>query len=112
MERVNIPYIRIPANATQADMDRAYEQGLMRKTALVHGAYYLGRCRNTKVARWNEERQLFFYVRYKFGARYIETIKHPEDNKQFDVFCVVAEGDPLPEELVPDYEFNEPIQHP
>jgi hypothetical protein len=57
------------------------------KKDLVHGAYYRGQCRNATVARWHAGDEQFYYWRYKFGW-FIETIKHPEDDADFDVFVV------------------------
>ena len=56
------------------------------KAALEDGAYYVGECRNATVARWCAAQQCFFYWRFKFGSRYVERIKAPEDEKRFDVF--------------------------
>lgn len=58
------------------------------KQDLVHGAYYEGRCRNATVARWNAERECFVHWRTKFGQRFIEEIRHPEDDQHYDVFVV------------------------
>lgn len=59
---------------------------LLTKDQLEDGAYYVGRCRNASVARWNAEEGQFYHWREKFGRVYIETIKHPIDEEQFDVF--------------------------
>jgi len=56
------------------------------KADLVHGEYYWGRCRNASIARWNGDEQQFYYWRTKFGHKYIETIKAPEDEQRYDVF--------------------------
>lgn len=56
------------------------------KTALKHGAYYRGTCRNAQVARWNDEEQRFYHWRTKFGDRFVETIRHREDEEHYDVF--------------------------
>lgn len=69
------------------------------KKDLVHGAYYRGRCRNATVARWNSDDEQFYHWRYKFGW-FVETIRHPEDEKDFDVF-VVEELIDEPEKLIP-----------
>lgn len=53
---------------------------------LEHGAYYLGRCRNASVARWNGKLGKFFYYRLKFGHLFIEEINAPEADTNFDVF--------------------------
>lgn len=63
------------------------------KADLVHGAYYQGRCRNATIARWNAETQRFVHWRYKFGW-FVDTICHPEDEQDFDVFVVEAPCEP------------------
>lgn len=72
------------------------------KAELVHGAYYVGRCRNATIARWNAETQQFYHWRTKFGMKFVETIKAPEDDQVFDVFiaeeiCFGAEEIPFQE---------------
>ncbi len=54
------------------------------KSALIPGEYYVGTCRNAKVARWDGN--IFHHWRTKWGSTFIETIKHPEDEEYFDVF--------------------------
>ena len=54
------------------------------KKALEVGEYYIGRCRNACVARWDGEK--FWHWREKWGAIFKETIKHREDDEVFDVF--------------------------
>jgi len=56
------------------------------KDELEDGAYYEGECRNASIARWNAKEQKFYHWRYKFGNEFIETIKAPEDEKNYDVF--------------------------
>ena len=58
----------------------------IRKTELVHGAYYRGQCRNATVARWNGEKQKFIHFRTKFGNVFLEEICCPEDDQVWDVF--------------------------
>lgn len=54
------------------------------KAALEKGAYYIGVCRNANVARWDGEK--FWHWRVKWGRRFLEEIRHREDDKTFDVF--------------------------
>jgi hypothetical protein len=72
----------------------------MKKSELIHGAYYNGNCRNASVARWDANRNLFVHWRTKFGERFLETILHPEDDDRHDVFEVesILEN---PEEVIP-----------
>lgn len=58
------------------------------KADLEHGAYYTGSCRNASVARWDGNKQCFVHWRSKFGDRFLEEIRHPEDDSVFDVFVV------------------------
>lgn len=58
----------------------------VRKSDLIDGEYYYGDCRNASCARWSSETQEFRYVRIKFGSRFDETIKHPEDDDGSDLF--------------------------
>ena len=76
------------------EYDELTHRPLLPKAALVHGRYYIGRCRNASVARWNASQHCFYHWREKFGRIYIEKIKHPDDEETFDVFRVLEE---LPE---------------
>ena len=58
------------------------------KKDLEHGAYYKGNCRNANEARWNADKNKFVHWRTKFNNTYLEEIRHPEDDKLFDVFVV------------------------
>jgi hypothetical protein len=69
------------------------------KEQLKDGAYYEGRCRNATVARWNATEQQFYHWRVKFATRFIETIRCPEDEKNFDVFVVDREIETPPQEI-------------
>ena len=96
----------LPANPTPEQLEAAYAQGLLRKTALVHGAYYRGRCRNATVARWNEPGQHFIHWRTKFTNRFLEAIRHPEDEKVFDVFLATEEIIPEEWDRIDDADFE------
>lgn len=65
------------------------------KKDLEHGAYYEGHCRNAHIARWNAERQVFFYLRSKGGHNFREEIRHPADEQgMWDTFKPVKKADP------------------
>ena len=89
--------IRVPAQATPEQLEAAYAQGLLRKETLEDGAYYEGFCRNASVARWNARLQCFLYIRTKFNERFVEEIRHPADERHYDVFAVTAKVDDPPE---------------
>ena len=59
---------------------------MIAKKDLIHGQYYKGHCRNAEVARWNENDNKFYHWRFKFGHTFLEEIKHPDDEKYYDVF--------------------------
>ena len=71
------------------------------KKDLVHGAYYQGTCRNASVARWNGEREVFVYWRYKFGEYFLDEVKHPEDDNIYDVFIVDKQIEEIPAKQIP-----------
>jgi hypothetical protein len=53
---------------------------------LEDGKYYLGSCRNSSVAMWDDVLKLFIYVRSKYGD-FLEGINHPElESEGLDVF--------------------------
>ena len=78
-------------NPQLPDYDESTGRKLLQKSELKDGAYYLGRCRNATIARWNATEQYFYHWREKFNAIFIETIKHPSDEDHFDVFRPVQE---------------------
>ena len=64
---------------------------MIEKHELKEGAYYLGTCRNTNIAKWfNNE---FIFINLEFGKPYIETIKYFGDVKEdnFDGFMPIRE---------------------
>jgi hypothetical protein len=71
--------------------DERTGRAILPKTALVDGAYYVGRCRNATIARWSATRNAFFHWRQKFDQIFVEEIQHPVDEECFDVFRVVCE---------------------
>jgi hypothetical protein len=73
---------------------------MLAKNQLEHGAYYVGECRNSRVARWNSEKQKFVYWRTKLGETFIEEIKHQEDETKWDSFAPKEKIDP-PRDLIP-----------
>lgn len=74
---------------------------LLDKAELKDGAYYVGRCRNATVARWNAKKQCFTHWRVKFNSVFLEDIKHPVDDDTFDVFRVIRELPGGPKFVIP-----------
>jgi len=71
---------------TKEELEKAYSEGMIKKSNLVNEAHYLGTCRNSYVAKWISKDNCFYYMRTKFGDTFIESIKHPEDDDRFDFF--------------------------
>jgi hypothetical protein len=79
VEEQRINNIRMNTAAEQFKYDKT-----IAKKDLVVGEYYLGDCRNAQIARWDGN--MFYHWRTKFGTKFIEAIKHPEDEQYYDVF--------------------------
>ena len=64
---------------------------MIEKISLVTGRYYLGTCRNTKIAMWDGNN--FIFINYNFNQPYIETINYFGDviNKDIDGFIPIDE---------------------
>ncbi len=67
------------------------EAGAIPKKDLIDGQVYIGNHRNTTVARWNEKKNKFDHMRYKFG--WIEDeCNHFEDDDGFALFVPIRLG--------------------
>jgi len=78
---------------TERTHDEITGRKLLPKSELVHGGYYLGRCRHAEIARWSGDEQCFYHWREFVDYVYIETILYPTDEtaQNWDVFDVVEE---------------------
>jgi len=63
--------------------------GAIPKDKLIKGKRYLGSCRNATKALWNGEE--FEYKRYKFGAYYMDSVNHFQDDDGYDLFVPIQE---------------------
>jgi hypothetical protein len=59
--------------------------GAIPKRDLVDGQYYLGEHRRARIGKWNAEKSVFEYWRYKFGFR-MDECNHFEDDDGFALF--------------------------
>jgi hypothetical protein len=66
---------------------------------LKDGVCYLGKCRNSKIARWNGEKNKFVYWRHKFKYVFEEEIEHFENDNGLDFF--------IPIQIVPNEQYDE-----
>lgn len=77
------------------------------KHLLEDGAYYVGKCRNASWARWNKDKDCFVHWRTKFKQRFLETIKHPDDDFTHDVFYPYYKELNVPDDiLIPEDRWN------
>jgi len=62
---------------------------MIKKINLVEGAYYIGTCRNTNIAKWHNGE--FIFINLEFNRPYIETIQYYGDvkNLSFDGFIPI-----------------------
>lgn len=63
--------------------------GAIPKNKLKHNEYYIGRCRNAKIAKWDGIKNKFTYIKEKFGCEFLEDINHFEDDDGFDLFVPI-----------------------
>ncbi|QOI72486.1 hypothetical protein pEaSNUABM50_00487 [Erwinia phage pEa_SNUABM_50] len=54
------------------------------KSELIVGRTYSGSCRNSDTAVWTGTQ--FTYEREKFGSTYNDSVNHPEDDDNYDLF--------------------------
>lgn len=64
---------------------------IIKKEFLFDKHYYAGICRNTKIAKWNEKDQVFYYRRYKLGRSFIEDIEYWQEGAYFDQFIPILD---------------------
>ena len=72
--------------ATKEEIEKAYSEGMIRKSDLVSGAHYLGTCRNSYVAKWSKADNCFYYMRNKFNDIFLDSCNHPSDDDGYDFF--------------------------
>ena len=85
-----------PPNPKRSNLDKdpdwepLYREGVLRKSQLKHGWFYIGQSRNATIARWNKTRNRFEHKRTKFTDVFTDYLDHPEDDQGFDCFLPVA----------------------
>jgi hypothetical protein len=85
-----------------------YDKGVIRGEDLKHGKYYIGKCRNAVIGRWDANKQVMWHMRYKFGF-YADNVNYLDNDNGFDLFVAIKEIDvnEVPEDAIVDIEeFN------
>lgn len=85
---------------TQDWFERAKAAGMISRKDLVDGKYYLSDCRNCSVGRWSAEKGLFEHMRTKFTMVYVDTLYHPENDDNHDLFVPFKEVEPTEDERI------------
>jgi hypothetical protein len=83
----------LPKPLTSYHVTKLVKAGAILKKDLIDGKRYYGNCRNTDNATWNKDKNVFTYVRYKFGSRFSEDLNHFEDDNGYDLFVPIKEID-------------------
>lgn len=63
------------------------------KDQLVDGAYYVGLCRNSNIARWSKKDDLFYHWRFKCGHWFVDSIDYWDVDGIFDGFIPLFQTD-------------------
>jgi hypothetical protein len=67
------------------------EAGAIPKEDLIDGQIYIGEHRRTTIAKWNQEKNHFDYMRYKWGW-FEDECNHFEDDDGFALFVPIKLG--------------------
>jgi len=84
-----------PVPSGDIDLQAYLDAGVIPKDDLESGAWYWGLCRNTTIAMWNADNQVFWHVRVKFNKYFAESIRHLCDADPFhDAFLPLEKAMP------------------
>ena len=78
-----------------------YDKGVIRGKDLKDGQYYLGKCRNAYIGKWNGEKKVMEHMRYKFGY-YKDDVNYLDNDNGYDLFLAIKEIDEkdVPEDCI------------
>jgi len=89
-----------PIKITKEWLEEKYKKKMLVPVCeLENLVCYVGNCRNSELAIWDAEENSFFYLRYKFGDRFIEQIETVESNSPYDVFLPHYKADENDQEV-------------
>jgi hypothetical protein len=69
------------------------DAGAIQKKDLIDGQVYIGEHRRCQLAKWNKEKNVFEYWRYKFGTTFIDRCNHFQDDDGFALFVPIKLGE-------------------
>jgi len=87
----DVPALPIPL--TGYHVEKLSAAGAILKRDLKDGKRYYGKCRNADNAVWHAGKNVFTYLRHKFGGSFDEDINHFEDDNGHDLFVPIKEID-------------------
>lgn len=70
-------------------------KGAIPKKDLIDGQWYIGDHRRCKIAKWDANKNVFVYVREKFGQKYLDTCNHFQDDDGFALFVPIKKAEKL-----------------
>ena len=82
----DVPEIPNPLN--EFYVKKLIELGAIPKSKLEDGEWYYGNYRNSNFGKWNEDKQRFDIIRYKFGNRW-DDCNHFEDDNGYALFIPI-----------------------
>ena len=68
------------------NIENYYSAGVIRKKELINKAFYIGVCRNACIAKWDADKNVFWYLRTKFKNTFFESINHVANDDGYDLF--------------------------
>jgi hypothetical protein len=84
------------------DIEDYYSKGIIKGGDLEDGKYYIGKCRNSNIGKWNEEKKVMRYMRSKFGSWFVDEINYLDNDDGYDLFVAIQgiEESEVPEEYL------------
>ena len=70
-----------------------YAKGVIRGEDLKHGNYYIGKCRNNHIGRWDATNKVMWYQTYTFGHYVRDNVNYLDNDNGYDLFIALKEID-------------------
>lgn len=66
-----------------------YAKGVIRAKNLINGHYYIGKCRNGHIGKWDEENKVMWHKRFKHGVFVKDHVNYIDNDDGFDLFIAI-----------------------
>lgn len=70
-----------------------YDKGVIRGEDLVDGKYYVGKCRNAHIGKWNGTKKVMEHQRFSWGQFYKDDVNYLDNDNNYDLFVAIKEID-------------------